>query len=468
MNRHLSTLLGLCALAFAGCDDGGEGDPAVDDAEVAPDMGEVPDRVDGAPDAAAVDAAVDAALPDVAVEPVEVDERWRLVVTVVEAGGLSLPFQVEVSYDDAGMAFERFAIRSVGSGDTTSPVLAEVADAPIAADGTFTVDFGTVVLPGRYNPAGIDVMVTLRLDGQTVEGGWCGAVRGAVPLLMLTLTESTFGAVTWPGAAPGACPGGEVLPDVFIGGDRPAEVLLPSDYDPAVPHPLVMVLHGYGASGRLQAGFLGLVERVEADGIIMVMPDGTIDGTGRRHWQARTCCGEGGAPVDDVGYLVGLVEEAAATWNVDRQRVFAIGHSNGGFMAFDLACLAADTFTGIVSLAGSAGIAGLDCPGAGRVAVLDVHGTLDDTILYDGAPWHLGAEASANLWAERNGCGLAVEGAPLDLLAALPGAETAVREWSDCDRPVGLWTLLGEGHVPQFTEAFGVETLRWLSDAVAP
>ncbi|MCB9552008.1 MAG: hypothetical protein H6705_09020 [Myxococcales bacterium] len=468
MNRRALSLFGLMTLALAACDDGGDADPTVDDAQVEPDAGGVaPDGMAEVPDAA-LDAAVDAALPDLAVEPVEVDERWRLVVTVVEAGGLSLPFQVEVSYDDAGMAFERFAIRSVGRGDMTSPVLAEVAGVPIAADGTFSVDFGTVVMPAAYNPAGIDVMVTLRLDGQTVEGGWCGAVRGAVPLLMLTLTESTFGAVEWPGAAPGACPGGEVLPEVFIGGDRPAEVLLPSDYDPAVAYPLVMVLHGYGASGRLQAGFLGLVERVEADDIIMVMPDGTVDGSGRRHWQARTCCGAGGAPVDDVGYLVGLVEEAAATWNIDRQRVFAIGHSNGGFMAFDLACLAADTFTGVVSLAGSAGIAGLECPGAGRVAVLDVHGTLDDTILYDGAPWHLGAEASANLWAERNDCGLAVEGAPLDLLAALPGAETAVRAWSDCDRPVALWTLLGEGHVPQFTEAFGVETLRWLSDAVAP
>jgi polyhydroxybutyrate depolymerase len=466
VNRSPAALAALAALLLAGCFEDTDEDPPADVGAEA-DLGVAADQAigDAEPEPEA-DASVDE--PDAEPEPIEVGERWRLTVTVVESGGLRLPFQIEATLDEARTVFERFAIRSIDAADTPSPVLAEVRDAPIAGDGSFVIDFGTVVLPAAYNPAGIDVMVTLRLDGQVVdEGSWCGAVRGAVPLLMIELEESTFGAAPWPAPAPGAC-ADDGPAEVYIGGERPAEVLVPSGYDPEVAYPLVMVLHGYGAAGRLQAGFLRLVERVEADGLIMVMPDGTVDATGKRHWQGRSCCGEGGAPVDDTAYLVGLVEEASARWNVDATRVFAIGHSNGGFMAFDLACLAADTFTGIVSLAGSAGREGLPCPGAGRVAVLDVHGTEDDTVLFAGAPWHLGAVASAELWSERNGCGPAVDEAPLDLLPALPGAETTVRTWSGCEAPVGLWTLVGEGHVPQFDAAFGIETLEWLSNAVAP
>lgn len=466
MTRALS--LACALLALAGCDDDGDSQPDVD-AAADMQLDSEPPGFDAAPDMAAADAAAPDAAPDAAAdegaEPLEVDELRRLTVTVAEAGGLRLAFQLEIDFDEARTTFERFAIRAIDAADTPSPILAQATDVPFMGD-MFSVDFGMVSIPADYNPAGVDIEVVLRLEGRVeADGLWCGDVRGAVPLFGLMLTESTFGAAVWPEPAPGACPGGEGPQPVFIGGDRPAEVLVPSDYDAGEPYPLLMVLHGYGASGRLQAGFLGLVERVEADGVIMVMPDGTVDATGRRHWQGRSCCGQGGEPVDDVAYLTGLIEEAKTTWTIDDTRVWAVGHSNGGFMAFDLACLAADTFTGIVSLAGSAGRAGLDCPGAGEVAVLDVHGTEDDTILYDGAAWHLGAEASVELWAERNACGPAADADPLDLLPSLDGPETTRREYTDCDRSVALWTLVGEGHVPQFNEAFGVETLRWLTEA---
>ncbi len=42
-------------------------------------------------------------------------------------------------------------------------------------------------------------------------------------------------------------------------------------------YPLIIVLHGYGADGLLQANYLGLYSRVDNKQYVLVVPDGTID-----------------------------------------------------------------------------------------------------------------------------------------------------------------------------------------------
>ena len=61
-------------------------------------------------------------------------------------------------------------------------------------------------------------------------------------------------------------------PDLQIGEDRPAQVHIPSDYTPSTRYPLIIVLHGYGASGSVQAGYLGLTERVDSKQYVLVVP----------------------------------------------------------------------------------------------------------------------------------------------------------------------------------------------------
>ena len=94
----------------------------------------------------------------------------------------------------------------------------------------------------------------------------------------------------------------------------------------------------------------------EARGFLYCYPDGTIAGpvgaTG--FWNATdACCDFGNTGVDDVGYLRGVIEEIARRFAVDRKRVYLIGHSNGGFMAYRMACESADLIAGIASLAGT-------------------------------------------------------------------------------------------------------------------
>src|SRR5690349_20968850 len=62
-----------------------------------------------------------------------------------------------------------------------------------------------------------------------------------------------------------------------IGGMRPVEVHVPPSYDPCTPMPLVIMLHGYTATGALEESYLQLTALADARGFLYVHPDGTPD-----------------------------------------------------------------------------------------------------------------------------------------------------------------------------------------------
>ncbi len=456
MKRFAGVALVLAAGALVACDDGAD-----NAADVALDVASADAAVDMAPEP---DADLDPG-PDAEPATGEPGELWRVDLS---ASGLLIGTQLEAWFDADRTRFERATLRAVDAADdAVSPVMGEVTDIGIDADGRFEMDFGRITLPPDFNPAGIPIDVVLQVQGRVLaEDAWCGTLAGEVPLLMQPLDGATFGAAPWPMSTDPFCPGEGPDARPTIGGDRPATVLVPEAYDPEQSWPLVVLLHGYGASGPVQANYLGIAERIDADGVIAVLPDGTIDGDGERHWQARACCGTRIEVVDDLGYLVGLVDEAAETWNIDPARVFAVGHSNGGFMAHDLACLAGDTFRGIVSLAGSGGLEDAECPGS-DVAVLNVHGDEDPTIRYEGAPWHIGAEASVQRWVTQNACGEPEMLDALDLDPTVDGPETEVTRWLGCTAPVEAWRMVGSGHVPPFDDRFAIEVIAWLQASAA-
>jgi polyhydroxybutyrate depolymerase len=252
-------------------------------------------------------------------------------------------------------------------------------------------------------------------------------------------------------------------PPAILGGDRPVSVLYPDDYDASQTWPLIMVLHGYSASGTIQNGYLGVSARGSANGFITLAPDGNRDLGGNRFWNAtEACCDFAGSGVDDLGYLTGLIDEAVERLHVDPQRVYLVGHSNGGFMANRIACDAADKVTAVMNIAGAGFLDETRCQPSRSVGYIQVHGTLDNTINYNGGTFqsgvsYPGAETMAERWHGLNSCPDGEPRArPLDLDAAVQGDEANVQSWNDCEggADVQLWTLTGSGHVPNFTNTF--------------
>lgn len=262
-----------------------------------------------------------------------------------------------------------------------------------------------------------------------------------------------LGACSAPASSPAPPP-----VDKTFGGARPLEMLrVPGSYDPSKPAPLVLLLHGYGVSGTLQAIYFNLATLAEEQGFILAAPDGTLDAKGRRFWNALDFWETG---VDDVKYLLGLIDELAASYAIDRKRVYLIGHSNGSAMSYRLACDAADRFAAVVSLGGTFYLDPGKCRPTSPVAIREMHGTADEVLPYEGGKVSLptgGADvtipsalAIAEAWAKYNACANKGVAPAVDADADAPGAETSVTRWSGCAQngDVELWTMQRTIHVP--------------------
>jgi len=252
-------------------------------------------------------------------------------------------------------------------------------------------------------------------------------------------------------------------PRVF-GGDRPVTLQVPADFDPAQRYPLVLILHGYGANGFVQQAYFGLSGEADRRQVMTLAPDGLVDSTNMQFWNADPfCCDFDGRNPDDVGYLGDLVEDVMDAWPVDAAAVYAIGHSNGGFMSYRMACERADLFAGIVSLAGNA--SSITCDPSEPVNVVHAHGTTDATVPFSGAV------PSVDQWAGLNGCtGTRAPGADLDLEQSLAGAETHTATTAGCPEggSVALWSIEGAGHIPAFGPAFEPTVWQWFTDHRRP
>ena len=250
-----------------------------------------------------------------------------------------------------------------------------------------------------------------------------------------------------------------------VGGDRPARVVVPESYDGLTPMPLLFLLHGYTANADIQDLYFRLSARADEDGFILVLPNGTIDSEGNTFWNSWALSAE---TVDDVGYLIGLLDEMEATWRVDSSKVYFLGHSNGGYMSYRMACEHADRITGILNFAGlSPYWQESNCQPSEPVSMLHAHGTNDDRVPYDAVEGRPGAEEVTALWLERNGCDVEAEteGESLDLVKSLEGTETTVRDWTEgCsdDTAVSLWTMNEVGHSPFFNENWSQAIVEWL------
>ena len=257
----------------------------------------------------------------------------------------------------------------------------------------------------------------------------------------------------------------------YLGGDRPAPVHLPADYHPDREWPLILLLHGQGVTGFVQDIYLGLSARTTAFGFIEIVPDGLADADGERYWNATWCCDPDGANPDDFGYLLGLIDEAAGHFRVDRRRVYVVGHSNGGLMAYRLACDAAETVAAMVSIAGNGYREATDCAPAAPVAVLQVHGTEDRNVPYESTERLPGAEEMVARWVARNDCpGPREDDLARDYDLSVAGDETHPSRWTGCadDTTVELWRMQGSGHSPGFLPAFGDAMVAWLLDHARP
>jgi polyhydroxybutyrate depolymerase len=257
---------------------------------------------------------------------------------------------------------------------------------------------------------------------------------------------------------------------------REYDTTIPKNYSDDKLWPLVVLLHGYSANGAAQDLLFGLSSEATRLGYLLAKPDGTVDSKGNHFWNATdACCDFDKSGVDDVGYIDALITDMAARYRIDRRRIFLVGHSNGGFMSYRMACDRSPRIAALVSLAGANFADPSRCRPSEPVGVLQVHGDKDSAVPYDGGTdggrTIPSARQSAAAFAQVGGCSnRPVVGDPIDIEDDLMGSETSVLRWTDCQRGgAELWTIQGGSHVPVLKRpAWAERIFAWLSAHAKP
>ncbi|MGH8642143.1 MAG: extracellular catalytic domain type 1 short-chain-length polyhydroxyalkanoate depolymerase [Burkholderiales bacterium] len=227
--------------------------------------------------------------------------------------------------------------------------------------------------------------------------------------------------------------------------------------------PVVVNFHGGGGHASAQKHYSRMDQAAAREGFIAVYPNGT-GGTGKwlLTWNAGLCCGSAAASrVDDVGFVLALLDDLARRTPVDPSRVYATGNSNGAMMAYRVAAEASHRIAAVAGVAGAMTLQGFapELP----MPLMHIHSVDDQRALYDGGlgpafPFtntrvlHQPVDAMLRLWLAHNQCPAPPQvTGPITGRADAPDAShTATRyTYGPCrgGTEVVLWKLTGAGHV---------------------
>jgi polyhydroxybutyrate depolymerase len=236
------------------------------------------------------------------------------------------------------------------------------------------------------------------------------------------------------------------------GMERFYRVHVPASYVPSRPTPVVLNFHGGGGNPQSQKTISRMDQASEQYGFIVVYPQGTgakwrlINPHGYT-WNAGSCCGwamQHG--IDDVGYTRDLLNDLERQVNVDSNRVFATGISNGAMMCFRLACELSHRIAAIAPISGTMGVT--SCAASRPVPVICFHGTADKFEPFAGGrgPRLLGGvyfqsvDQTIAFWRQHDG----ITGAPREVRR---GDATGYYYGPGTDgSEVALWVIKGGGH----------------------
>ncbi|MEJ6694511.1 MAG: PHB depolymerase family esterase [Chitinophagales bacterium] len=231
----------------------------------------------------------------------------------------------------------------------------------------------------------------------------------------------------------------------FDGLERNYILYVPAIYDGANAVPLVINLHGYGSNAAQQNFYGNFKNLADVDNFLVVLPDGTKDLSGTPYWNSFA----GNGTVDDVAFISGLIDTLSQNYNIDPAKIFSTGMSNGGFMSYRLACELNNRISKIASVTGSMNttLQGTCSPGA-PIPVMQIHGTNDPTVPYNGSFGVVAIENVVDYWVNNNNC----ESVPI--VENLPDINTAdnstVERYTyvngDAGSSVIFYKVIGGGH----------------------
>ena len=241
------------------------------------------------------------------------------------------------------------------------------------------------------------------------------------------------------------------------------QVHIPDDLDASTPVPLIVDIHGYSSNSTNQRALSDFDSIADEYGAIVLYPDGLTsqnpwDTEAHQGWNAGWCCGRPASEnVDDLGFIEEIISISLEIYNVDSDRIYASGWSNGCAMAQRLAMESSHIFAAVGCMSFYLLMTPVNT--YSPIPIMEVHGFLDQVVLYESSvlsvptnseawtdPEAVQTGAIENLyeWADLNGCtGLTPDYNDQQPLYSIQG-------FSNCENnsQVRLMTIFGAQHNP--------------------
>ena len=169
--------------------------------------------------------------------------------------------------------------------------------------------------------------------------------------------------------------------------------------------PLIINMHGFGSNALSQRYYSEMDEFAHEQGIAVVYPQGIVNSIGSTSWNVGTFWDF--SNLDDVGFIEEMIDKISNDFNIDQDRIYACGMSNGGYMSYELACELEDRIAAFGSVTGNFMLnqsSGQLCEFTREIPIIHFHGTSDSVVDYyppsfDGA---LTPFESADFWSQYN------------------------------------------------------------------
>lgn len=183
----------------------------------------------------------------------------------------------------------------------------------------------------------------------------------------------------------GAIKAQETITETILldGQTREYIVYVPEIYDENSSTPLMFNFHGFTsqAAGHLAATRMRPV--ADTTGFILVYPQGSLF-LGSTHWNVGAWTN--GSTADDLGFTEAMIDTLSTKYNIDLDRVYACGFSNGGYFSYELACKLSHRIAAIGSVGGKMSSETFDaCNPTHPIPVVSIHGTADFVVSYFGS-----------------------------------------------------------------------------------
>jgi polyhydroxybutyrate depolymerase len=161
---------------------------------------------------------------------------------------------------------------------------------------------------------------------------------------------------------------------------------VPPTYSKNTDMPLVVVMHGYTSTAKEMEEWTHMSDKADKEGFIVAYPNGLPYPWDENNPQSWNCGGlweEWTAGTDDVGFINEMIEKISVYYNIDPNRIFITGHSNGARMTYRLGFELSAKIAAIAPVSGQMVYESKEIPKY-PVSLLHLHALDDNTVYYYG------------------------------------------------------------------------------------